>query len=256
MSHPVGAGRPPGGEAAGAARGRGGRGRGPRRAPRRARASAGSGRRPGSSRARGAARPPCARRAWRSRPAATIGTARRSGSRPRARLREARRTGPSQSAGGASWAWRGVSRFGPKKALQPTSPAAAATRALPAKLATGEQIARPGRLLLGLVEELLRHEAEQRRQSRHREGGGHDREGGERHGLRQPAEEADVARARLVVDRSHPEEERRLVERVDEQEHHRRPGRELGRDARRAAVSVPSALTVVKARRRLRSVWP
>ena len=94
-----------------------------------------------------------------------------------------------------------------------------------------QEVPRARRLLLRLVEELLRHEAEEGGQPRHRQGGGHDGEGGERHGPREPAEEPHVARARLVVDRPHPEEERRLVEGVDEQEHHRRPGRELGRDA-------------------------
>ena len=93
-----------------------------------------------------------------------------------------------------------------------------------------QEVPRARRLLLRLVEELLRHEAEEGRQPRHRESGGHDGEGGQGHGPREPAEEPHVACPRLVVDRPHPEEERRLVEGVDEQEHHRRSGGELGRD--------------------------
>ena len=154
------------------------------------------------------------------------GSASRSGSRLKRRLTAASSTGPIHSAGGPSWG--GLRRLASLRAEErPPAHQAGGGRdeGAPDEAQQGHQLARVGRLVLGLVEELLGHEAEQRRQAGHGDRGDGHRGGGQRHGPGEPAEEPQVTGPGLVVEGPDPEEQRRLVQGVDDAGRPSPPGR-------------------------------
>ena len=160
------------------------------------------------------------------------------GKRPSATLRRGEEPGPSHRASGASWAASASPGRGRRRAARPRAPPRRDHRASDERPRGGRPRAGPG---LRLVEELLATKPKSGGRPAI-ESADADRPAKAVSGMSRasPPRSAHVARARLVVDGAHDEEERGLVERVGQEEDHRRARPRRSR-CRRAGSSVPSA---------------